>query len=108
MVTIFCRIWFEIEYIKGFNNCITNSLVENTMEKSLYKIINDITMCSKGQALLLKGNEITHDGLAMIDDAQEELSKLCPDKSLKSHPKVQPSEQNMSNILKMINFKDLM
>lgn len=65
-------------------------------------------MCSKGQALLLKGNEITHDGLAMIDDAQEELSKLCPDKSLKSHPKVQPSEQNMSNILKMINFKDLM
>lgn len=65
-------------------------------------------MCSKGQALLLKGNEITYDGLAMIDDAQEELSKLCPDKSLKSHPKVQPSEQNMSSILKMINFKDLM
>lgn len=39
-------------------------------------------MCSEGQELLLKGNEMVYDGLAMVDDAQEELSKFCLDKSL--------------------------
>lgn len=57
------------------------SLVKNTM-KRLYKIINGITMCSEGQELLLKGNEMVYNGLAMVDDAQEELSKFCSDKSL--------------------------
>lgn len=45
-------------------------------------------MCSKEQALLLKGNSMIYDGLSMIDDAQEESSKLCPDKNLKNHPEV--------------------
>ena len=39
-------------------------------------------MCSEGQELLLKGNSMIYDGLAMIDDAHEELSKLCLDESL--------------------------
>ena len=48
-------------------------------------------MCSEGQELLLKGNSMIYNGPAMIDDAHEELNKLCPDKSLQDHLEVQTS-----------------
>ena len=66
-------------------------LAENIMEQSISKIIKGIIMCPEGQELLLKGNSMIYAGLAMIDDAHEELSKLCLDKSLQDHPQVQTS-----------------
>ena len=47
-----------------------------------------------------------YDGLAIIDDAHEELSKLCLDKSLQNHLKIKTSEQCISNMLKKVLYKD--
>ena len=51
------------------------------MEKSLSKIINGTMMCLEGQELLLKGNSMIYDELAMMDDAHGKLSTFCPEKT---------------------------
>lgn len=48
-------------------------------------------MYSKGYELRLKDNEMIYNGIAIINDAHEELRKFFPDKNLKNHPKVQTS-----------------
>lgn len=47
-----------------------------------------------------------YNGLAIIDDAHEKLSKLYSDKSLQNHPEVQTSKQYISIIPKNVHFKD--
>ena len=81
----------KLNILKDLTIVLQIFLAENIMEHSLSKIIEGIIMCSEGQELLLKGNIMIYDGLAMIDDAHEELSKLCPDKSLQNHLEIQTS-----------------
>ena len=81
----------KLNKLKDLTIILQIFLAENTIERSLSKIIKGIMMWSEGQELLLKGNGIIYDGFAMIDDAHEELSKLWPHKSLQNHPEVQTS-----------------
>lgn len=78
----------KLSILKDLTIAMHISLVENTMEKSLSKIIKGIMMYFEGQELLLKGNGVIYNGFAVINDAHEKLNKLCPDKSLQNHPKV--------------------
>lgn len=80
---------FKIEYIKRSSICIAHFLNQEYNEKESCKILKCIVMCLKGQEMLHKGNLMIYYGLVMIDGAQEELSKLCPNKSLQNHLKVQ-------------------
>ena len=83
----------KLNKLKDLTIVLQIFLAENTMEHSLSKIIKGIIMRSEGQELLLKGSSMIYDGLAIIDDAHEELNKLFPEKSLQNHPQIQTLDQ---------------